>query len=285
MDLRKALRIAAFIFSFLANDPAFAQWDAGGPLPEAPQERAKTDVLTNPGNPALPPGTLPEEKDISPPTILHEPVTHGTKGAELRITTNILDRSGVASVTLYYRPSGTAEYRNLPMTQGIDGIFRADLPPEATGVSTITYYLEAVDRKNNGPSRLGYPDLPLLIHLDPLAGPVRNWDSIFLTILALFSSALAAYLFLWLRNRIQRNRTLDTVFWTKKLVPLLHLPAVEMTRTVTELSKNPLSHPVKGERVFPRIVIVRKLEMVKQLDLAKLVDMNDKYLKQEIDIL
>ena len=64
---------------------------------------------------------------------------------------------------------------------------------------------------------------------------------------------------LWLRDRRQRNRVKERIFWVRTLLPVLHLQGVRLTEAVTKLTREPLVHPVHGRRCYRRNFVQRKL--------------------------
>ncbi len=110
---------------------------------------------------ALPSLARAASADTEPPTISHTPVTEAAAGQVLIISATITDASGVFEPTLYYRAVGAKSYQSASMAK--DAVrYTATLPPAAvTGV--IEYFIEAYDRKGNGPSRFASPAAPQII--------------------------------------------------------------------------------------------------------------------------
>jgi hypothetical protein len=298
---RNALIVATALFVFSVF-PVNAQWGAGKPITEAKkpsvganplkaetqQKQEKWNKASYPESPAFPQGEkeLHEEgTETAAPTILHEPVKNATQGQGVNILANILDKSGVKAAHLHYKSSDDVYFRTVPMNKGIDGNYKAQIPPRSARSGDVAYYVEATDLLGNGPARLGSPKEPLVIHLDPpfQAGATTNRHAQYGA--AVFAVLFALVLTIFLRERFQRSRTLDSMFWAKKLIPLLHLPAEKVTAKITKMSQSPLLHPVYGEKVFPRILILKRLDQVKRMNLHRLVDRKDKYVARYMDVL
>lgn len=83
--------------------------------------------------------------DIAPPTVSHTPIQAGpVPGAALQITATVVDGSGVASVTLFYRTTGTPTYAETPMV-GAGSTYSAQVPGASIQAPGLQYYFNAVD--------------------------------------------------------------------------------------------------------------------------------------------
>jgi hypothetical protein len=93
-------------------------------------------------------------------------------------------------------------------------------------------------------------------------------------LLACFAVAGAV---LYVRDRRERARAADEVFWVRTLLPVLGLKGSAFTQAVTKLAAGPLLHPVLGARRYSRRDILRQAERVRRMRLDRLVERADKY--------
>jgi hypothetical protein len=109
--------------------------------------------------------------DILPPLIEHEPLSTFPAGMPLRIQARVTDDSGVRDVILFYRPAGSAQYRQLPMLRAPGAsLYAANLPP---GLGPrIEYFIRASDSVGN--SVLGNLFDPHLITVTAAVEPVAH---------------------------------------------------------------------------------------------------------------
>ncbi|MBW2699530.1 MAG: right-handed parallel beta-helix repeat-containing protein [Deltaproteobacteria bacterium] len=83
--------------------------------------------------------------DLSPPSIIHEPVAPGQPvGQAVVVTANITDPSGVASATLHYRVQSGGSFVALGMSASGD-TYSASMPGAAVQAPGMEYYIAAVD--------------------------------------------------------------------------------------------------------------------------------------------
>lgn len=105
-----------------------------------------------------PTDTIPPEIYLVEP----EPVK---ENAPLKITATVTDKSGVAHVTLYYRPSDETRYRSMDMEYKGNNKYSAEFRASLVTPPGIEYYIEAVDTKENPPSTKGTERNPLLVQV------------------------------------------------------------------------------------------------------------------------
>lgn len=84
--------------------------------------------------------------DTTPPAIAHAAVSgvHDA-GVAVPIAATVVDASGVASVTLYYRAQGGSDYAAVALSGGADDAWAGSIPAAAVTAPGVEYYLEATD--------------------------------------------------------------------------------------------------------------------------------------------
>ena len=83
--------------------------------------------------------------DDAPPALGHTPISGAQEaGLAVDIEASAVDETGVASVTLYYRPVGSGSYSSVDL-ELVDGTWSAAIPGFAVVVGGVEYYLAAVD--------------------------------------------------------------------------------------------------------------------------------------------
>jgi len=88
--------------------------------------------------------------DVSPPLILHEESPGATARVALDLEATVGDdRTGVGSVTIYYREGGNSIYRQKSMQHVADGLYTGSIPPSAVTERGLVYYIEAWDNAQN----------------------------------------------------------------------------------------------------------------------------------------
>jgi hypothetical protein len=88
--------------------------------------------------------------DVSPPLILHEDVPGAGARVALDIRATVSDdRTGVESVTIFYREGGISTFRQKTMADGGDGLYTGTLSPSAVTEKGLVYYIEARDKAQN----------------------------------------------------------------------------------------------------------------------------------------
>lgn len=84
----------------------------------------------------------------------------------LRLAARMNDASGVGEATLWARGEHDENFIAFPMTSKGVGLFVAELPHWPGRGSRVAYYVEATDRRGNGPRRVGAPHSPYLARLN-----------------------------------------------------------------------------------------------------------------------
>ena len=88
--------------------------------------------------------------DAEAPAIAHEPPEDGQPvGVPVAVTAEVTDPSGVASVTVAYRPAGTASFALVAMTSAGGGLWEGEIPSYAVTEAGVDYYLTAEDGAGN----------------------------------------------------------------------------------------------------------------------------------------
>jgi len=94
--------------------------------------------------------------DITPPTIVHTPVTTATENTPISITATITDEEdGVLEAELYYRKTGDTFYKKLGMNRTGDS-YSAEIPGADVSVDGIQYYIKATDGNNTATHPMDY---------------------------------------------------------------------------------------------------------------------------------
>ena len=87
--------------------------------------------------------------DVEPPLVLHDAVRGPVPaGAAIDIEALAEDESGVASLTVYFRPAGVGPWLSAEMV-GDDGVYTARIPGAVVAAPAIEYYLAAIDLVGN----------------------------------------------------------------------------------------------------------------------------------------
>ena len=106
--------------------------------------------------------TVQTQTDTTPPVITHQPiVATQTAGLDVSIAAQITDpESGVGSVTLFYRTSGTPLFASVMMSDGGGGAYAAVIPGAIVVEPAVDYYIQASDgafSPNVGRDPMGAP--------------------------------------------------------------------------------------------------------------------------------
>ncbi len=83
-------------------------------------------------------------KDTMAPNIYHSPVGNAFTGANLVLTATITDNLNIAYANLYYRVTGTTEWKTIRMNK-LNDKYSAIIPASSVTLDGIEYYLEASD--------------------------------------------------------------------------------------------------------------------------------------------
>lgn len=183
-------RTAVFVLCLVAGNsvvglPALAQGSPAGADPIAASPSAGDDdaaAANAPSDDAAPGATAAEgaegeakplplpsdggdgaSDDSKAPLIEDVAVAASSPTTAPMITAVITDDwSGVERADVYFRRSASAAYEKTALNPGTGGLFIARLP-DGTQTTGFEYYLEVWDAAENGPSRMGAPEAPLVI--------------------------------------------------------------------------------------------------------------------------
>jgi len=115
--------------------------------------------------------------DTSGPSIAHTPIANGQdEGEDVAIAATVVDTSGVASVTLYYRLFGDTTWTVQAMSQGTGDEWNGVIPGAAVNLPGVEYYIKAIDASgasNESKAPAGAPDSPyqFTVREDDVTGP------------------------------------------------------------------------------------------------------------------
>jgi hypothetical protein len=90
------------------------------------------------------------EKDNTPPAIVHVPPGEVDEGTAVEISATVTDASGVASVTLLFRPAGQAGFTSASMAKATGDEWKATVPAEVVKPAKVEYYIQAADEAGSG---------------------------------------------------------------------------------------------------------------------------------------
>ncbi len=105
--------------------------------------------------------------DVTPPALLHDPVTTVAHGHAVPIEANVTDASGVASAYLHYRADGETEFTRVELASDAGdgaGRWRGEIPSTATDGASVAYYLWAVDGSRQANTAQNPPAAPDTLH-------------------------------------------------------------------------------------------------------------------------
>ncbi|MCA9665236.1 MAG: hypothetical protein KC503_06595 [Myxococcales bacterium] len=112
-------------------------------------------------------------EDTSAPVIKHEPVQSSAPARAVTIAATISDPSGVAFPLLYFRVVGTTSWSRATMVAEGE-TFRAVIPAFSATKNGVEYYIEAFDKKGNGPTYHGTRMRPHRIAIKKGKAPVAT---------------------------------------------------------------------------------------------------------------
>lgn len=104
----------------------------------------------------------PSVVDRQAPIIAMLPSTQVSVTHPLIVRAHIEDESGVGAATLWAQGDGETAYRPFAMELGEQGDFVCTLPVWPSRGRQVTYYVEAIDLRGNGPRRSGSPRTPFV---------------------------------------------------------------------------------------------------------------------------
>jgi hypothetical protein len=92
-------------------------------------------------------------EDLTPPSIIHNEVTHGTFGVGIKITAIINDdASGVENASLFYKKATNTIYTEV--TMGQSNPYSAEISSDVISFSGVEYFIKAVDKASS--NNVGY---------------------------------------------------------------------------------------------------------------------------------
>ena len=84
--------------------------------------------------------------DLQAPVITHTPIANGqVAGTAVTVSATITDATGVASASLYFKPSGGASFGAVSMSRVSGNLWTAQIPAFIVTSPGVSYYLEATD--------------------------------------------------------------------------------------------------------------------------------------------
>jgi hypothetical protein len=99
---------------------------------------------------SLMPGLVAAMIDADPPLLTHEPTPLVAKGIALPIEVVVIDaRTGVDSVTLFYREGGRTAFRQRRMDEGTGDTYILTISDNIVTEKGLAYYVEATDKSGN----------------------------------------------------------------------------------------------------------------------------------------
>ena len=144
----------------------------------------------------------------APFIVMVSPPQTGLRGQPVVIKARVIDNRAynTLAATVRLRSFGSKEWRSLPMTRKVRGVFTLEIPPAAIAEKGADYYIEASDGSNIGHFPLAAPQRTLSVVLEqgpapsPLKAPAVRADKQALT----WTASPSAYWY-----RIYRGRTPD----------------------------------------------------------------------------
>jgi hypothetical protein len=121
--------------------------------------------------------TVDPPPDTDPPTIVLADIPDGQAvGIDVTVSAEVLDESGIDTVTLYYRATGETVFASVAMSLVSEDTYAANISGAAVVEPGVDYYLEAVDSAeaaNTAVSPQGAPGAPssFTVTADDTAGP------------------------------------------------------------------------------------------------------------------
>ena len=168
------------------------------------QDLYRADPGFSPKQGALPPEVLSAldraregMEDLFLPEITPSPF-NARQGRPVEFKVRVLDRSGVGKVLLHVRQRPSDPFEDFPMVTADGESFSAILPVGKAAAPQLEYYVEAWDRKSNGPVELGSSDKPLLVPLLAPEGVEGAWYTSGWFIGAVSAAAVVAGATTWL---------------------------------------------------------------------------------------
>lgn len=115
-------------------------------------------------------GRADSSDDKKAPVIRHTAIEVATEGAQVVISAEIRDDSGIFAPTLWYRFPGDDTYSSADLVYDGDRVYTA----KVTASRPVEYWLEAYDELGNGPARSGTPEKPYRIRIEAPPAPANT---------------------------------------------------------------------------------------------------------------
>ena len=110
--------------------------------------------------------------DATGPTIVHTPIANGqTASANVTVTADVTDPSGITTVQLFYRPTGYPFYSSVTMTLTSGSTYTGSIPGFSVTSAGVQYYVRATDTRTNAAT------LPATAPTTPYAFTVGSGDA------------------------------------------------------------------------------------------------------------
>jgi hypothetical protein len=169
-------------FTDLAMTWTGANWTATVPsgavvVPGVELQAVALDAAGNSGTSSLVAVTVTAPADVAAPVIVITTVANGRlSGTAVTVSASITDASGVASATLWHRPTGSGVYSQVAMTAAGD-TWSGTIPAGSVNVPGVQYYVTAIDSApaaNTATAPATAPGTPLSFTVvsSDVAGPV-----------------------------------------------------------------------------------------------------------------
>jgi hypothetical protein len=97
--------------------------------------------------------------------LVHEPVAAGRRGVAIEITVGVQNELAFDRLQLAYRREGGAEFHRRELRAVGGGLYRVEIPAEATRGAIVSYYVEALDAEGAPVSGRGSAESPLVVAL------------------------------------------------------------------------------------------------------------------------
>jgi hypothetical protein len=116
--------------------------------------------------------TVAGPPDVTPPTIVHDPVVSTPEARPVLIKAQITDASGLASTTLRYRKSGETDWVALKLSKDTSVSYVATVPAANVTPPSFEYWIEAWDTQANlAASPANGSGAPYVVKVDPAQPP------------------------------------------------------------------------------------------------------------------
>lgn len=111
--------------------------------------------------------------DTEAPVITHTAIAAGNTGIDLTVTASITDDRKLTAATVYYRTTGSLEYKSVAMVKDSGSGYSAVIPKEELNIAGLQYYIEATDGTNTttSPADKSVP-YNVAVSAEDIVGPV-----------------------------------------------------------------------------------------------------------------